>query len=139
MAYSQAANKATQRYQKKTYDQLAIRIPKGKREEYKEIAAQNGESLAGMIARLLDAQTDNIIVSVIPSESERIKTAAQKSGKSLDDYILDAVDKQIAIDEDGENIPSFVFSSSIEWLQNHGHTSEEITDFLKALGDAPPV
>ena len=54
MAYSQAQNKATQRYQKKNYDQIAIRIPKGKRDEYNKYAADHGMSLASYICHLIE-------------------------------------------------------------------------------------
>jgi predicted HicB family RNase H-like nuclease len=54
MAYSQAQNKATQKYQKKAYDQIAIRIPKGKRELYNKYAADHGMSLASYICQLIE-------------------------------------------------------------------------------------
>lgn len=56
MAYSEASKKATMKYQKTNYDQLAIRIQKGKREEYKQLAERKGESLAGLIVRLLEEE-----------------------------------------------------------------------------------
>lgn len=56
MVYNESHNKANQRYQNKVYDRLAIRIPKGKREEYKQLAERRGESLAGMIMRLLEEE-----------------------------------------------------------------------------------
>ena len=43
--YSEAHNKATQRYIKKAYDEVKIRVPKGKREEYQKMAAAEGKSL----------------------------------------------------------------------------------------------
>ena len=43
--YSEAHNKATQRYIKKAYDEVKIRIPKGKKEEYKAMAEAEGKSL----------------------------------------------------------------------------------------------
>jgi hypothetical protein len=52
--YTDAQNKATQKYHKENLEQIAIRVPKGKREEYKEHAKKRGESLAGLICRLLD-------------------------------------------------------------------------------------
>lgn len=58
MAYTQAHNRANQKYQSKAYDRLAIRVKKGKREEYKQLAEKNGESLAGMITRLLDEELE---------------------------------------------------------------------------------
>ena len=54
--YTQARNIASQKYNKKTYEQLAIRIQKGKREEYKQLAERKGESLAGLIVRLLEEE-----------------------------------------------------------------------------------
>lgn len=56
MPYTQAHNKANQKYQAKAYDRLYIRVRKGKKEKYTELAKQNGESLAGLITRLLDEE-----------------------------------------------------------------------------------
>ena len=58
MAYSQAHNKANQKYQLKAYDRLYIRVKKGKKEKYTQLAEKNGESLAGMITRLLDEELE---------------------------------------------------------------------------------
>ena len=60
MAYSPAQNRANQKYQNKAYDRLAVRVKKGKREEYKQAAEKNGESLAGMITRLLDQEVERL-------------------------------------------------------------------------------
>lgn len=43
--YSEAHNKATQRYIKKAYDEIKIRVPKGKKEEYRQKAETEGKSL----------------------------------------------------------------------------------------------
>ena len=56
--YTQAQNKATQKYQKEKYDQLAIRIPKGKREIYVEYARSKNTSIANLIMRLLDEEME---------------------------------------------------------------------------------
>lgn len=50
--YTPAQNKANQRYQKKTYDQIAIRLPKGYRDTMKDHAAKKGYSLASYILQL---------------------------------------------------------------------------------------
>ena len=76
---------------------------------------------------------DYISIRPLKPIGEKIRQAAKDSGKSLQGYILDAVDKQITEDEDGENIPDKVISSSIEWLKNHGHSDAEVTDFLEHL------
>lgn len=58
MSISDAKRKADTKYRKKAYDQIAIRVPKGKREAWKELADRRGESLAGIITRLLDEELE---------------------------------------------------------------------------------
>ena len=58
MPYTEAQKRANRNYKTKAYHQLAIRIKKGKREEYKQLAEKNGESLAGLIVRLLDEELE---------------------------------------------------------------------------------
>lgn len=52
--YNPKYNKQHQQYQNRTYDRLAIRVPKGRRDIYKQLAESRGESLAGMIISMLD-------------------------------------------------------------------------------------
>lgn len=59
MAYSDSQNMATQKYIKKNYDQISIRIPKNKREEYKEHASSKGLSLNQLIVELLEEDMRN--------------------------------------------------------------------------------
>lgn len=54
MAYSKSQNKATQKYIAKNYDQISIRIPKGKREEYKTHAESKGKSLNQLVVDLIE-------------------------------------------------------------------------------------
>ena len=44
------------RYNAKAYDQLAIRVPKGKREVYKAFAESRGISLARLITELIERE-----------------------------------------------------------------------------------
>ena len=53
MAYTDASNKAVQKYISKNYDQISIRIPKGDRERYKQLAETKGKSLNALIIQLL--------------------------------------------------------------------------------------
>lgn len=53
MAYTKATNKAVQKYNKKTYDDLRIRVRKGQADIIKAHAEANGESLNGYINRLI--------------------------------------------------------------------------------------
>lgn len=43
--YTQAQNRATQKYIKENYDQITIRVPRGYKTIYKVMAAQQGKSL----------------------------------------------------------------------------------------------
>lgn len=52
--YTQAQNKATQRYIAKNYDDIKIRVPKGKRDEYKQLAESSGKSLNQYIIDLIE-------------------------------------------------------------------------------------
>lgn len=52
--YSEKQNKWTQDYIKKAYDDIKVRVPKGKREEYKAHAESKDMSLNQLIIKLLD-------------------------------------------------------------------------------------
>lgn len=54
MSYTEASNKATQRYIKKAYDQFVVRVPKGDRDKYSKQAAKKGLSLNAYIIQLLN-------------------------------------------------------------------------------------
>lgn len=56
--YSQAQNKATQKYIKNNYDSVMIRMPKGKKEQIKNFAESKGESLNGFANRAIDEAMD---------------------------------------------------------------------------------
>ncbi|MGN0637208.1 MAG: hypothetical protein ACI4J0_02455 [Huintestinicola sp.] len=51
--YSEAQNKASQRYQKKAYDTYLLRLYKGQKDQIQAYAESNGESLNGYINRLI--------------------------------------------------------------------------------------
>lgn len=51
---SKAQQKATSKYISKAYDQVSLRIPKGKREVYKAHAERKNKSLNALIIELLD-------------------------------------------------------------------------------------
>lgn len=54
MAYTQASNKAVQKYNKKAYDDLRIRVKKGKGDIIKAHAKKQGESLNSFVVRAID-------------------------------------------------------------------------------------
>ena len=53
MAQSKAHSIASNKYNAKAYDRLAIQVFKGQREQIKAYAESNGESLNGYINRLI--------------------------------------------------------------------------------------
>lgn len=54
MAVSKAQQKAVAKYMKSNYDELKVRVPKGKKEVIKSAAEQHGESLNSFINRAID-------------------------------------------------------------------------------------
>ena len=52
--YSEAQNKATQKYIKKAYDTLTVRVPKGMRDVYNAHAESKGTSLNKLVIDLLN-------------------------------------------------------------------------------------
>ena len=52
--YTQAQNKATQKYIKANYDEIKIRLPKGKKEIIKNYAIKHNESVNSFIKRIID-------------------------------------------------------------------------------------
>lgn len=54
--YSQAQNRATQKYVKENYDRFQITCRKGKKDQYKALAEGAGKSLNQYILDLLEAE-----------------------------------------------------------------------------------
>lgn len=57
--YTQAQNKATQKYIKANYDEIKLRIPKGEKERIKAHAAKHNESVNGFIKRVINEAIEN--------------------------------------------------------------------------------
>lgn len=55
--YTEAQKQASIKYLKENTDDIRIRVPKGKKDEYKQLAELNGMSLNAYIVRLLEEQT----------------------------------------------------------------------------------
>ena len=52
--YSEAQNKASQKYIRNNYDDIKLRVPKGQREIYKAHAESKGTSLNKLVIDLLE-------------------------------------------------------------------------------------
>ncbi len=57
--YNEKINKATQKYHKEHLEQVAIRVKKGEREQFKNIAAAAGLSLAELIRTAIKEYANN--------------------------------------------------------------------------------
>lgn len=51
---SKAQQRATNKYNQKCYDQIVIRVPKGKKELYVNAVKAKGKSMAGFICEKLE-------------------------------------------------------------------------------------
>lgn len=69
MAYTQASNKAVQRYSAKAYDQVKINVYKGQREQIKAYAEAQGMSLNGYINKLIADDMGEALT--IPKQQEK--------------------------------------------------------------------
>lgn len=70
MAYTQASNKAVQKYCKAHYEQVVIRLEKGLREKYNEHVELTGESQAEFFRRA--------IAETIERDREKMRGAFKK-------------------------------------------------------------
>lgn len=52
--YSEAHNKASQKYQKVNYERIALSLPKGYKDRWKESAEASGESLTEFIRNAVE-------------------------------------------------------------------------------------
>ncbi|MBR1907671.1 hypothetical protein IJ818_01895 [bacterium] len=57
--YTPAQAKAAKKYLANTFDDIKIRVPKGKREYYKSVADNSGESLNHLFIRAIDTLIEN--------------------------------------------------------------------------------
>lgn len=57
--YTEAQNKATQKYIRNAYDQISVRVPKGKRDEYSAKAQAHGKSLNQFIVDCIEKGLDD--------------------------------------------------------------------------------
>ena len=66
MSYSTSQNKATQKYIKNNYEEIKIRIPKGKKDQRKKSASKKGLSLNSFVVDLMEQSLLDSIEVVSP-------------------------------------------------------------------------
>lgn len=52
--YTEARRRANEKYNAKAYDEIKVRVPKGKKDKIKAHAEKHGESLNGFVNRAVD-------------------------------------------------------------------------------------
>lgn len=62
MAYTEAAKKATIKYQKKAYDRIELKVKKGEKEKIQRRAAELGISVNAYISQLIQQDFENGII-----------------------------------------------------------------------------
>ena len=63
MVYNEKRNQISQKYNKEHLEQIAIRVKKGKRTEYKQIAEHHNLSMAALISYMVEnTEVENIVV-----------------------------------------------------------------------------
>lgn len=63
--YSQAQNKATQKYQKENLEIVSFRVKKGKRKAYNDLAGKRNTSLSNMLETYLDTECEKENIPII--------------------------------------------------------------------------
>ncbi len=56
--YTEARRKANEKYNAKTYDEIKVRVLKGRKDEIKSAAEKQGQSLNGYIVNAIDEKME---------------------------------------------------------------------------------
>ncbi|RKM61997.1 hypothetical protein D6855_00850 [Butyrivibrio sp. CB08] len=90
------------------------------------------ESQAQAIKKYLATKAE-IRLRMEPIQKTRITQEAKNKGMSVNSYILDAVENQISLDQDGSNIEPRLIKNMINWLRSHSMSDSDIVDFLSYI------
>lgn len=110
MAVSKAQQKAVSKYMKENYDEVKVRVPKGRKDEIQIFAAQTGESVNGFIKRAIGEamgespqkpagapQGEGAILT--PAALKTAQKAAQRAGETVPAFVSRAVETQAQRDK----------------------------------------
>ena len=108
MPASKAQQKAVNKYVKANYDLYQIKMPKGKKDDIKAVAAAAGESMNQYIINAIDQRTAQeaigqlAVTGVVSLPSETLETAqraAESAGETIPQFIERAVETQAKRDK----------------------------------------
>lgn len=124
MPASKAQQKAVTKYMKENYDEIKVRVDKGRKDEIKDHAAAVGESVNGYIVeainRRMEAETLPLVdsaggargpqeateagvVSLPPDTLKTAQEAAEAAGEALQQFVVRAVESQAKVEQIGRN------------------------------------
>ncbi len=108
MPASKAQQKAVNKYVKANYDLYQIKMPKGKKDDIKAVAAAAGESMNQYIINAIDQRTaleaaggpqEAGVVSLPSDTLKAAQEGAQTAGEGLPQFIARAVETQMERDK----------------------------------------
>ena len=95
MIYNEARNRATQKYHKEHLEQVNIKVQKGKKEEYKQIAESHNLSMAALISYMVE-NTDLFLPFIIGADQcQELKKITEQQGTTIKDLLNKAVNNYI--------------------------------------------
>lgn len=109
MPASKAQQKAVNKYVKANYDLYQIKMPKGKKDDIKAVAAAAGESMNQYIINAIDQRTAQEAIGQfavagvvsLPSQTlEAAQRAAEAAGEALPQFVARAVEAQAQRDKE---------------------------------------
>ncbi len=114
MPASKAQQKAVSKYMKENYDEIKLRVAKGRRTEIKAHAEAQGESVNGFIGRAIDEAMERdagtpteatghppaATAALLPSNTlEEAQNAAGITGEAVSEFVTRAIKAQAKRDE----------------------------------------
>lgn len=95
MIYTESSKRATMKYQKEKLEQIIVRVPKGKREQYHSIAEQHGKTLTRYIIDFLETGID-INQELTEQELKELETILkEKRNTTIKDWLKESITKFI--------------------------------------------
>ena len=93
MAVSEAQKLAVEKYRREKRDQLAVDVPKGKRDAYKMIAAEKGLSLSQLIQNSVESFA-GLHVGELPATSPKPESISAADKRLVEEFNQLPVDAQ---------------------------------------------
>lgn len=127
------------------HDNISIVLPLGTKERIRKSTGQSVNSfINGIVERelkhieeqehseiLKQLGAEQLLVDVLPATKEKIEGFANKQGISVSEYAENAIEMKLQADSGDAELSPKIIMRSIEWLLQHGHSSDEALDFLK--------